>query len=60
MSQWKDGPPKGVNQFIERQLHMKKPQSVRVLGRPPHHHHTVLLAWSRCPHLSTKFKHQLS
>lgn len=34
MSQWKDDPPKGVNQFTERQLRMKKPQSMRVFVRP--------------------------
>lgn len=34
MSQWKDAAPKGVNQFTESQLCMKKPQSMGVLGRP--------------------------
>lgn len=34
MSQWKNDPHKGVNQFTESQLRMKKPQFMRVLGRP--------------------------
>ena len=57
MSQWKDDPPKGVNQFTESQLRMKKPQSMRVLGRPcmPPHRPPRL---GQVPASPPKFTHQ--